>query len=159
MSWFDNSEDFGLLKPGTYLAEIYDFKFDVLGNAATETPPSMKIQYKLDSNKRLFQNFKFNEKGRKWLTWQMGIIGLNDEAKKLVKGEESAAKIAKAYCDASKELLGKRVEIEVGHNTYTDRTGNERTVETVKLLGFAEAFGAGKTSEPPDFDHTEPLPF
>lgn len=146
MSFYDSDESkFDLIPTGIYIATIFNVTID-----ETKDPVKMSVQYKLENNRRCFQNFKFNDAGKKFLTWQAGVLGWNTMAKEKNPDAKTAQEFARAYLDSSKDLLGKKVELEMSHREWEGKT-----YESVKLLGFADETQAN----PPLMDSSEELPF
>lgn len=123
--------EFGLVKPGIYKAVINDVASKEFSGDQT-----LSLQYKLENNRRLFQNFKFNEKGKKWLTWQLGDLGVLSEAKKTAKENETTEQtVRNIHNTIAKSYIGKVVTIEVTHSEWTNPTTKvKKTYENVKVL-------------------------
>jgi hypothetical protein len=98
----------------------------------------------------LFQNFKFNDKGIKWLTWQLGELGVLTEAKKTAKPHESVEQtVMNIHNTIAKSYIGKVVTIEVTHNEWTNPTTKEKKIfENVKVA----AADANPTTEKEEND-------
>jgi len=146
MSFFDSESksEYSLVPEGKYKASLFNVTCDL-----TSLEARLSVQYKLENNRRLFQNFKITDAGKKWLTWQMGTLGLSSVAKNLVEKPESAtpAEIAKSYVDASKNYIGKVVELEVNHSEYNGKTREQVKVDT----GFQDVA--------PKMDADDEIPF
>ena len=157
MSFFDSEQknEFEPIPEGNYQAVIFNVDCDL-----TKNPPTVSVQYKLENNRRVFQNFRFDDKGKKWIVWQMGELGLNEAAKRLLPHPTQATPhdAAKSYVEAARQVLNKVVGIEITHREY-----NGKKYESVKII---DGLGATttptpltKTSAAPKFDANEPLPF
>lgn len=146
MSFYDSDESkFDLIPTGNYVATIFNVTID-----ETKDPVKMSVQYKLENNRRCFQNFKFNDAGKKFLTWQAGILGWNSLAKEKNPEAKTPQEFARAYLEASKSLLGKKVELEMSHREWEGKT-----YESVKLIDLLDESLQG----PPSINKEEELPF
>lgn len=145
MSWFEQEKN--LIEEGEHSAVIFDVHLDRLND-----PWRLSIQYKLENNQRIFQNFKFDEKGKKWLTWQMSQLCLNERAKELCEDQTEIEAIALAYFAAAEEIKGTWVDLDVKHSEY-----NGKTYANASVLGRLES---GPTQKP-DFGVStkEQIPF
>lgn len=154
MGFFDDNEEYTAIEEGTCTAKIVDISMD-----NDKGYPRISIQYALDNNRRIFQNFNFNEKGSKFIVWQFGILGINDKVKEATKNSEDYEVIAKSYLDISGTLLNKYVQISVSHREY-----NGKTYENVKLLNLIGddkpvSMPAATSTTQNGVDTTESLPF
>lgn len=150
MSTWDTEDknEYPLQPEGKVTAEVFDVK-----PGDKDGTPTLSVQYKLASNKRMWQNFSFNEKGRKFCKWQMSELGLNDTAKALRKSE-SWEDIRNSYVDAFKEVLGKEVTLKISHKEW-----NGKKYESV-LVSMAAPVGlAGDQNKAPSFDSDDRIPF
>jgi hypothetical protein len=121
MSYFEDNKpkQYDLLEPGIYQATVNDVKPD-----SYKDTPTFSISYKLDNGRLVFQNFFIDEKSKKYLTWQCGILGLTSLAKAKIKDPAAAnpTEVQKAYIDASRDILGKKVQVELKNEVYAGKT-------------------------------------
>jgi hypothetical protein len=153
MSFYDSEDkkEYALIPEGDHEASLFNVTCDI-----TKTPPTVSVQYKLANNRRLFQNFKVDEKGGKWMRWQMSELGLASVAKTLVANPEtaSAVDVAKSYVDAAKPFLGHIVTIQVEHTKWQGKT-----YERVKVVTGLDTDNSKSIPAPKGVDTQEPLPF
>jgi hypothetical protein len=127
----ESSDGFAPVKPGTYKAVIND-----VTSKEYKGDQTLSLQYKLENNRRLFQNFKFNDTGKKWLTWQLGDLGVLSEAKKTAKENETIEQtVRNIHNTIAKSYIGKVVTIEVTHSDWTNPTTKvKKTYENIKIV-------------------------
>lgn len=146
MSWFDKPQS--LIPEGEYDATIFDVQFNPLADL-----PKLTIVYKIkDQNRKSFQNFKFNDGGRKWLTWQMNALDVLDRARELAQGSEDTETVARAFATAVEEIKGQWVTLKITHREFEGKTYESSTVTSRTIMGAGLAPELG-------FDKTEEIPF
>lgn len=138
-----------LIKPGTYKATIFDVRSKEVNGEHT-----LSVQYKLENNRRLFQNFKFTEAGKKWLTWQLGELGVLTKAKETAKpGETIEQTVRNVHNTMVNHFVGKTCKLEVTHKDWTNpKTKETKKFENAKVL-------AEDSMVAPKMDEDDELPF
>lgn len=129
-----DKKDFQPVAPGVYRAIIND-----VTSKEKDGVHTLSIQYKLENNRRLFQNFKMNEKGQKWMQWQLADLGVLSKAKETAKENENEEQTIKnLHNTIVRHFIGKVVNIEVTHNNWKNpSTGVNKIYESVKVSGAA----------------------
>jgi len=167
MSFYDeqsagaDKNDFPLIPEGKYKVMLNAVKLRQTPNKADV----LSLEYKLENNRRCFQNFRFDESGSKWARWQLGTLGVLSEAKKTSKEGESVSETmlnVKRTIDSL--FIGKVFSIELTHRKWTPPSGKEVTVESVRVIEKSTKVDmlSNKDSEskgPPSFDSDDELPF
>lgn len=147
----DNKADgeFSLIKPGMYSATIFDVTTKERDGVQT-----MSVQYKLENNRRLFQNFKFNESGRKWISWQLGELGVLVKAKETAKPNETIEQTARNIHNTMVNFfVGKPCKLEVDHKEWTNpKTKEKKVYENAKVI-------AADSAKAPAMDDNDELSF
>lgn len=149
MSFFDTEDkkEYPLIPEGEHIATLHNVTCDL-----DKDPVRVSVQYKLENNRRLFQNFNINEKGKTWFTWQLRELGLLSAAKNLLKDPDKAVpvEIAKAIVDAAAPMLNKTLKLNVKHDVWQGKTREKPyVVEGVTMSETA----------PKGVDLEEKLPF
>ena len=152
MSWWQEDMDAGyaLIPEGKYIVTLDNVTCD-----ETKTPNSISLHWKIikgdQEGRLLFQNFNISEKSAKWLSWQLGTIGVWQAAKE-VKEEAGLTRAIFAACE---NLMNKiKVEMEVEHNFY-EKTGKTYANSKINdVLSLAE-----KEESAPKIDDDEEMPF
>ena len=146
LDFYQDQEEFSLIAPGTYTAKVHE--------VTTKTEPwlQMSVQYKLENGRRLFQNFSFNEKGAKFISWQMSTLGVLAKAKETkVEGETPTQAMTNMANTIKSHFVGKTVKLDVIHRQYTAKDGRQKTAENVLVTE------TGNTA--PSLDTGDDLPF
>lgn len=118
----------------------------------TEAPdkdPTLGVMYTVDSGQTVWQNFTFNDRGHKWVTWQLGIVGTTKHLATM--GDISYHVAAIQAYNWLNENKGMTFSAVIGHDEYQ---GVKRAKLTLK--DKMEAFNEPKLGA---LDETESLPF
>lgn len=148
MSFYSDksTEEYSLIPVGQYTAELFNVK-----PGDRDGTPTLSFQYKLENNRSVFQNFSFNERGMKWISWQLGVLGLNKKAQDLAKGDDTPSVAQKAYLEASSALINSIVTLEITHNIYEGKTREVTKLVSCDLKDTESSL--------PTIDDEERLPF
>ena len=166
MSFWDNEtkDNNVVLSPGQYTALVFNCECKL-----TKTgEPSLSVQYKLNNNARLWQNFTFRPSSAKWILWQMGVMGLNELVKNKHGKTEDMTQLRDQYFTELSALVGATyLNLDV---TYEDYQGKE--MQKIKLLDLSdklayescdisyESSGSKDNEFPaPKIDTNEEIPF
>jgi len=152
--WMEKDEEmtYELLPNGKYECELENATVD-----QTVTPNRLSCTYKIVTgeyrNRKLWQNFNLDEKSKKWLRWQLGILGSWGEARDSVAGSESE------FFDLLTEATFKQVGsvyvlMKVTQDTYEGKTRNKALIEELCVPNFAN-----NMDEPPSISNEEELGF
>jgi len=165
MGFFDEEPS---IEEGVYAAKLDDVTLD-----ETKDSPKLTLKYKLHTGQTAWQNFVFKDTTKKWISWQLGVIGAWQIAKENCQDADDFGAVARACLDAVGEHIGGYYDSEVTiteHNgkSYTNIKLNEEisAADAGKYKGATEAQakakasnGSGKVAEPPKLKTEEELPF
>lgn len=170
MSFWDNETDEKpLLREGEYSALLFNCEMDT----SKKGDPVLKLQYKLNNNSRLFQQFNFAPTSAKYILWQMGVLKLNDTVKNKYGKTEDMKTLCKQYYDELTPHVGSTyVKGEVTNEDFngkmytrfkltdiTDKVAFETCeIKYVRANTKAEPT-YDKTPAAPTFDSEDIIPF
>ena len=156
--WNDESESktYELLPDGEYVAIIEDAQLD-----ATKKPNKLAVTYLVKDERyggrKLWQNFTLSEKSAKFLAWQMGVLGVQTDAKTASTEEEYYKLVIDGVFTLAKSNTAVILEV-----TRREYQGKEYQNTIIKDLHYGdlpiknEALGLGA---PPEMDKDEELGF
>ena len=152
----ETDDSYSLIDEGNYVAKLTDASLDSTKEGSEEDPWTLKVEYTLTSGKfekrKLWQNFRFNEKSVRWLRWQLSVMNVWEDLKGSTDQKDAAMKTT----DSIYKLVqagNVHFNIEVTHNEH-----GGKTYSNLKLKEMIS--GPIKTeSQSPSFDSSEEMPF
>jgi len=150
-SEYENSPD------GEYVATIENAEF----KESQDGTPVIMMTFKLPKGKS-FMRLNFNDKGKKFITWQMGVLGANTLAKEKNPTPASADEAAQAYLDVLGTFIGQKVllKLETKQNPTNGKSYQGPLMLEYPVSPETEMLAQAKEQAPaPGFDSSEPLPF
>lgn len=133
---------------GTYAVKLENVTLD-----ETKADPKLSVRYKLSNGQTMWQNFTFKSTTKKWISWQVGVIGVWSKATEGLQDPEAYQAIARATLDAIGTKIGAYYKAEVTHREY-----NGKTYADLKLEEEISASDAAKLGKTPTAQHTTPAP-
>lgn len=166
MSFFDTEQEFEIIPEGFYAAKLEDVTLD-----ETKAEPKLKLKYKLSNGRYSWQTFTFKDSTKKWISWQIGVIGAWSNAKVMCTDPTNMSLVARACLDAVGKFIGHYYEAEISHREYNGKTYTDLKLDRELTMAEAKEFTkasvktetakpAPKVSEPPAFNTNDnELPF
>jgi hypothetical protein len=140
--WFQNDEDkMDLMPEGTHRMKFDDVKLD-----ETKDPITLTIRWKSESGHAVWQNFRMGEKYGKYLSWQLGVLGVWDVRKTATDEADLARKLLMELA----KLEGSHATLQISHREYQGRTFVDGIVKSVEVKLDPNA---------PKVDDSESIPF
>jgi len=158
MGFFD--DDYEVTPTGIYAAKLENCTLD-----ETKADPKISVTYKLHSGKVVWQNFTFKETTKKWLAWQLGVIGAWGIARDTCTDAENQSSVARACLDAIGKKIGSYYEGEITHREYNGKTYTDFKLDREMTAQEAKAFTASVKTEskmpppPTDVHYTQKDPW
>lgn len=157
--WWKDKLKGGLTPVGTHRAILVDAKLDETGDHAKISCTFEIDEPAADYNKdSVFINFTFKETTAKFLSWQLGVIGVWQQLSECGSEEDAARKSAELIFGMIDKLT---VELKVEHREYNGKTyvnaiigevlsggldGNDHASDSANQLGLG-------------IDQSEQIPF
>jgi hypothetical protein len=152
----NDGKDYDLIEPGVYVCKLTNSTLDTTTSGEEEDPHVLKVEYTVQSGKferrKLWQNFRFNEKSLKWIRWQLGVMGVWEFLKGASDSKDAAMKAAENIFKLV-EMDNVFFSIEVSHNEYNGKTYTNAKLEE-RISGPIP-----KSQALPQFDSSEEIPF
>jgi len=162
MNWFNQEpekKDFELIPNGKYVAILENAQLD-----ATSEPHKLKVTYVLKDekfgNRKLWQNFTYSDKSAKFLVWQMGVLGVQSQAKSATSEKEYYKAITDGVFELAKSNAA--VVLEVTSKEYNGKTYNNVIISDLHdgdLPVRNHALDVEGSGNPPLFDNDEEITF
>jgi hypothetical protein len=162
MGFFDTDTEFEITPVGTYAVKLEDVSLD-----ETKADPKISVRYKLSTGKTMWQNFTFKDTTKKWISWQIGVIGAWETAKTTCTDANNYSLVARACLDAIGKKVGSYYKAEVTHREYNNKTYADLKLEeevtsaqATQMTREAKAKAENKpVNHAPTFNDLENLPF
>lgn len=159
----DGNQEFSKVDEGKYVVELTNSTLDSTTEGSNEDPYKLKLEYTIRSPKferrKLWQNFRFNERSVKFLRWQLSKLGVWESLKGSKDQKEAAFKAAESIFKLV-EMKDLFFRVKVEHNEYNGNVYENMIIEDMisgPLPQVTESKKEGQNA--PEFDSSEEIPF
>jgi hypothetical protein len=143
---------------GLYACKVEDCSLD-----ETKPDPVITVRYRLHTGQAAWQRFVVKDSTRKWLSWQLGVLGVWKTAKENCQDPHNFSLVARSILEALGKIIGQYFEGEISHREYNEKTYTdlkiERALTNEQAKIFKQSVASKKQDEPPKMDLNEELPF